>query len=176
VPAIRDGLRFNANPKSYRQAVALPADVGALMQRLNARAQQDQLDTLPQVAQALREETRTAPVALLKLFALKAARSWYGTDSGRREGGLLLMQLLYFALICASLYRAWQLGGPARLAAGGVGLLLLYSWLLTTLVLSILRYMTPVIGLAFVLAPALWREREAAPQSAARTLCEPATT
>ena len=174
VPTLRDGLRFNANPKSYRQAVPLPADVSALMQRFNARAQQDQMDTLPLVVQALREEVQTAPLALLKLFALKAARSWYGTDSGRREGVLLLMQLFYFGLIAASLYRAWQLGGAARLAAGGVGLLLLYSWLLTTLVLSILRYLTPVIGLAFVLVPALWQRRQPLPFGEVPHLTQPA--
>lgn len=175
VPAIRDGLRFNANPKSYRQTVTLPADVSALMQRLNARAQQDQLDTAPQVIQALREEFQTSPVTLLKLFALKAARSWYGTDSGRREGALLLLQLLYFGIIVTSLYRALQLGSTARLAAVGVGLMLLYSWLLTTLVLSILRYLTPVIGLAFVLVPALWQPREHATLGAVQKATQSAT-
>ncbi|MGH9801823.1 MAG: ArnT family glycosyltransferase, partial [Blastocatellia bacterium] len=37
VPSIRDGLRFAVNLKKYRQAVTVPEDMRAMMQRIDAR-------------------------------------------------------------------------------------------------------------------------------------------
>lgn len=148
MPGIRDGLRFAVNLKRYRQAVAVPDDVRALMQRLDARA--PELTSLPRLAAILAGE---APAPIAKLLALKAARSWYATDSGRREGALLALQAIYLCLIGWSGWRAWRIGGRARALAAGLGLTLLYFWGMTTLMLSILRYLTPAIGLLFALLP-----------------------
>lgn len=52
---------------------------------------------------------------------------------------------------------AWRAGGKSRELIFGLGLTLLYFWGMTVLTLSILRYLTPIIGLSFVLLPGLLR-------------------
>ncbi|MBS1790730.1 MAG: glycosyltransferase [Acidobacteria bacterium] len=153
VPSIRDGLRFAVNLKRYRQAVPVPDDVRAMMQRIDARF--DEMDSLANVAKVVRDEASPQPMALVKLLLIKAARSWYATDSGRREGLILLFQIVYLVLVAIGGWRAWKSGGQARELFFGLALTLLYFWGMTVLTLSILRYMTPVIGLAFTLLGAL---------------------
>ncbi len=82
VPSIRDGLRFAVNLKKYRQAVSVPEDVRAMMQRIDGRF--NEMDSLSAVAKVVRDEAAPQPMALVKLLLIKAARSWYATDSGRR--------------------------------------------------------------------------------------------
>ncbi|MFN0109772.1 MAG: glycosyltransferase [Blastocatellia bacterium] len=148
VPSIRDGLRFAVNLKKYRQAVAVPEDVRAMMQRIDARY--DEMTSLDSLVKVVREEARPQPMALVKLVFIKAARSWYATDSGRREGLILLFQFVYLSLIVWGGWRAWKAGGQSRALVFGIALTLLYFWGMTMLTLSILRYLTPIIGLAFV--------------------------
>lgn len=155
VPSIRDGLRFALNLNSYRQVGAVPEDVRALMQRINARS--NELTSLPKIASVVSHEARPQPLALVKLLLIKSARSWYGTDSGRREGMILVFQVFYLGLTLAGGGRAWRAGGQRRELVWGIGLTLLYFWGMTILSLSILRYLTPIIGLSFVLLPGLFR-------------------
>ncbi|HMY73059.1 MAG TPA: glycosyltransferase [Blastocatellia bacterium] len=153
VPSIRDGLRFAVTAKSYRQTISVPDDVRAMMQRLDTRF--SELNSLPGIAAVVAEEARPQPMALVKLLGLKLARSWYATDSGRREGLILLFQIFYLGLTFAGGWRAWRTGGRARQLLIGLGLTLLYFWGMTVLTLSILRYLTPIIGLSFVVLPGL---------------------
>ncbi|MEK7829662.1 MAG: glycosyltransferase, partial [Acidobacteriota bacterium] len=148
VPSIRDGLRFAVNLKKYRQAVPVPEDVRAMMQRIDARF--DEMSSLSAVAKVVRDEAAPQPMALVKLLFIKAARSWYATDSGRREGLILLFQIVYLGLAAVGGWRAWKAGGQARELFFGIVLTLLYFWGMTILTLSILRYLTPIIGLSFV--------------------------
>lgn len=157
IPSIRDGLRFAVTAKSYRQTVSVPEDVRAMMQRLDARF--SELNSLPGIAAVVVEEARPQPMALVKLLLLKLARSWYATDSGRREGLILLFQIVYLGLTFAGAWMTWRAGGRARQMVFGLGLTLLYFWGMTVLTLSILRYLTPIIGLSFVVLPGLLRRR-----------------
>ena len=155
VPSIRDGLRFAVSAKSYRQTVTVPEDVRAMMQRLDARF--SELNSLPGIAAVVAEEARPQPMALVKLLLIKLARSWYATDSGRREGLILLFQIVYLGLTLLGGWFAWRAGGRSRELIFGICLTLLYFWGMTVLTLSILRYLTPIIGLSFVLLPGLLR-------------------
>lgn len=155
VPSIRDGLRFAVNLKKYRQAVSVPEDVRAMMQRIDGRF--NEMDSLSAVVKVVRDEAAPQPMALVKLLFIKAARSWYATDSGRREGLILLFQIVYLGLVAVGAWRAWKAGGQPRELFFGIALALLYFWGMTVLTLSILRYLTPVIGLSFVLLPGLWK-------------------
>ena len=154
VPSIRDGLRFAVNLKKYRQAVSVPEDVREMMQRIDARF--DEMISLPSVANVVRDEARPQPMALVKLLLIKAARSWYATDSGRREGLILLLQIVYLGLVAVGGWRAWKAGGQSRQLFFGIALTLLYFWGMTILTLSILRYLTPIIGLSFALLPGIF--------------------
>lgn len=158
--SIQDGLTFAVNPGAQRQPTQVSAGVAAVMQRVQARS--GQLTSLGAVAAVMWAELRTHPIAVGELVALKAARSWYGTDSGRQETAIPLIQAVYLLIFLAASYAAWTRGGPARQLTVGVWLLVLYFWGMTVLALSILRYMVPAIGLLFLLTPALvprWVER-----------------
>ena len=74
---------------------------------------------------------------------------------------MLLLQGLYLSLFAASGVLAWRTGGARRRAALAIGLLILQFWVMTTIVLSIARYMIPAMALGFLilphLVPARWR-------------------
>jgi hypothetical protein len=101
-------------------------------------------------------ESIVRPVAVVKLFLLKAARSWYGTDSRRLETPLMLLQLAYLALILWVTRVSWQLGGTARKLTVSIWLIAFYFWGMTIVALSISRYMLPAMGLLFTLLPAVY--------------------
>lgn len=151
VMSIRDGLMFGVQdgPRAY---IPLPANVERLQRDLLAHY--GDIKTLPQVAGVLFAEFQKDPMAVVQLFAIKSLRSWYGTDSGRYDSISALIQLPY---LLAALWssRAAHKQGKSGLA-GGVWLVVVYFWLATIAVLSILRYMVPVIGLLFLLFPAGW--------------------
>jgi hypothetical protein len=89
-----------------------------------------------------------------KLLTLKAARSWYGTDSGRYENGIMLLQILFSVPVLWGSLVCWKQGGIARHLAIVVWALVLYFWAMTILVFSMLRYMVPAIGLLAMTIPA----------------------
>jgi hypothetical protein len=150
-PGIRDGLTFAVVPKGYRQEIKVPEDVAALMRDI--RVHSDEMQSLRGIVSVLTEKWRLQPLPVAKLFTLKAARSWYGTDSGRFETPILLIQTAYLILALWGSGAAWRRGGITKQLAIGIWLLVLYFWGMTVLALSILRYMVPAMGLLFVLIP-----------------------
>jgi 4-amino-4-deoxy-L-arabinose transferase-like glycosyltransferase len=151
--AVRDGLTFAVvrPSKDYRQIVNVPQDVVALTQDIFVRL--DETPSLGHIASVLIEKLQTQPLTVVKLFALKAMRSWYGTDNGRLETPIMLIQTVYFVLILSSSVMLWKRGGIVQRLTLNIWLIVVYFWVMTTLVLSILRYMVPVMGLLFVLVP-----------------------
>ncbi len=151
--SIRDGLTFAANREEGRVGAVVPPRALEVMRQLHAR--HDELESFNGIATELTRQVQQRPEAVAELFAFKVARSWYGTDSERFEAPILLLQILYVAGLIYCTARAWRMNGVFRRLAIAVWCLTLYFWGMTVLVLSILRYMTPVIGLLFVLVPAL---------------------
>lgn len=100
------------------------------------------------------QEAAHNPAGGLQLLGLKMARSWYGTESGRLEAASLGVQVLYLAAVLWGGLTVWRSEQTHRqylvfaVAIGG------YFWLATVAVLSILRYMTPVMGVLIPLIPA----------------------
>lgn len=101
------------------------------------------------------------PLAVLQLFALKALRVWYGTDSQWLEKELILVQLPFLAGFVFGLFLLWKGATPQHsyivLASGVV----LYTWAMAVAALSIARYMTPAVTLAVpawgMTAATLWQ-------------------
>jgi 4-amino-4-deoxy-L-arabinose transferase-like glycosyltransferase len=155
--SIRDGLTFALNTNGYRNDIHVPDSVQHLMQQLFVRW--PEMRTLGGIAVVLGQAFQTDPWAVVQLLLLKAARAWYGTDSGRLEREILIVQVCYLGLgLCAGV-AAWRGNRFSRDAVIYIGLMVLYFWAITTLVLPILRYMLPVFGLVFVLVPKLVRGR-----------------
>lgn len=154
VPSIRDGLTYGVSSKGFRQVGGVPADVAELMNDIQARY--GELNSLTDIAAIMSKELLVRPVAVVKLFLLKAVRSWYGTDSRRLETPMMLLQLAYLALILWATKISWQLGGTVRKLTVSIWLIAFYFWGMTIVALSISRYMLPAMGLLFTLLPAVF--------------------
>ena len=151
---IHDGLTFLAVPKEYRREVAVPADVADLMWTIHER--RDETATTGGVLRVIGEEARAAPLAFAKLMGIKAARSWYGIDSRVLELPTIVLQLVYLALIGWGSVYAWRAGGALRRLTAGNWLIVFYFWGMTLLVVPLLRYMAPVMGLLLIALPGVY--------------------
>ena len=154
--SIRDGLTFAANTKGYREDILIPDNVQGLTDDLLGQAQSGQMGRLQNILTVLGQEFRLRPLDVISLYAFKALRSWYATDSGRFEMPSIFLQGLYFVAIIVSSGKSWQQGGRVRQMAAAAWLILGYFWFMTIAVLSILRYMLPAIGLLFLLLPGIF--------------------
>jgi 4-amino-4-deoxy-L-arabinose transferase-like glycosyltransferase len=152
-PSIRDGLTFAVRDKGYRKPAGVAPRTRRFMERLDARV--SGTTSLGVVAVALGAEVRADPRAGLELLALKATRSWYGTDSMRHERALVLVQLVWIGGALWASRVALRRGGRARRLTAVVWLCIAYFWAMTILVLSVARYMVPATGLLFLLLPVL---------------------
>jgi 4-amino-4-deoxy-L-arabinose transferase-like glycosyltransferase len=152
-PSIRDGLSFGGDRKAWRQPIALPAELRAFTADVDARY--GTLNSGKAIAAFLVEELRSRPVAVLQLVLWKAARAWYATDSGRWDRLALAIQGPYLLLFLWSSIRAWRAGRWPRALVALVGVIVLYSWAMSMVAFSIVRYLTPAICLFFVLVPAV---------------------
>jgi len=156
--SMRDGLTFAIHRKGYRQGTSVPWDVATLTQDTLSRL--SEMNSIGGITSIMAEEWRRNPLAVSKLFAIKAARSWYGTDSHRFETPIILIQLVYLGLAMWGGRIAWRQGGAAKQLVISVWLVVLYFWGMTLLALSILRYMVPTMGLLFLLIPVVFHKRE----------------
>ena len=149
-PSIRDGLTFAVHPqKAYRQPRAVPADIRAVQMAVLERY--PRLNSVGAIAEVVFEQACQRPLAVFKFVAWKAARAWYGTDTGRWEWPILVIQLIYLSMIAAGAViasRSPDTRGLALIPAAVIA----YFWVMTVATLSILRYMVPAMGLGFVLA------------------------
>jgi hypothetical protein len=156
ISSIEDGLTFFAKKNDYRAVddFSFPLDVKAFSSRYRAKSNSGQINSISDIATELSRETRIHPVTVTKLFAIKTIRSWYATDSGRYESIIMLVQAFYLPLILLGSIALWKMGGIQRTYMLFVLSLMIYFWLTTISVLSIVRYMVPVTGLLFTFIPA----------------------
>lgn len=141
--SLLDGLTLTAKPD--RQGPDVPADVRRLMQDIqdNRRRIRGPADALQLMVE------RAEPATLAKMLWVEASRSWYATESLRFEKWLRLLQLPYLALILWGIWR-WGRCPESRLWALLTVTITLYFWAMTTLVLSVLRYMVPAMALLMI--------------------------
>ena len=155
---MRDGLAgFAIDPPPHRTGGGVPEDVRLLMMDMWQR--KDEMLSISGLASILWHEIRIHPVALIKLYLLKVARSWYGTDTGRSEKIILLVQLLYLCLTGWAIRTMWKHKQDRALMAG-ILVLVTYFWGMDVLVNSTLRYVLPVIGALLLLIGAALASRK----------------
>ena len=154
MPGIRAGLAFAVDQRGYRRDFSVPDDVRAMTSLIHAR--EGEMNGLREAIAVVVDGALAYPWALPKLILIKAARSWYGTDSGDREVTIGLFQVVYLGLAFYGAWRTWRLGLPhqQKLLLVVLGFVLSF-WALTMLVFSIARYMVPAIGLLFLFLPAV---------------------
>jgi 4-amino-4-deoxy-L-arabinose transferase-like glycosyltransferase len=164
---IQDGLTFLAVPKEYRAEVAVPADVEAMMWRFHER--RPEMGSMGAAVRVILDEAAAEPLTFAHLQLIKAGRSWYGIDSRRFEAPVIALQAVYLGLIVWGSVVAWRRGGGLRRMTLGHWLVVAYFWAMTILVVPLLRYMLPVMGLLMVAIPGVWvslRGRFGAPRPA----------
>ncbi len=154
--AILDGFTFSVRAnQEWRKPIDLPDDVERLMRAVDRR--EAEMKTVRSALRVVADEARQRPLAMVKLLSLKAARSWYATDSRRFDKVILLLQIPFAVLFLVSARAAWRLGGEPRKMIQGATTVVVYFWLMNLVSNSLLRYMTPAIGLLFLALPALGR-------------------
>ncbi len=138
-PTVAAGLAFAERNEVEAPVRGVPGPV----RELGQRAQAEELSSYREIASFVGQEVRHHPVAVIELAAVKLTRSWYGTDSFRREPILLLVQVAFLALAIPGLVLL-RANRDAFLWIVG---LVLYFWLVTLTSVSIVRYMLPAVAL-----------------------------
>jgi len=159
IKGMRDGLTYAVQKEIYRQKFVISEDVRAVMR--NVSENQSALVSTSRVGEFMLNELTRDPVAVLKLIGIKVLRSWYATDSGRYETPIMLLQAGYFVAILIGSIRLFgysTLPSVQRKVGIYIIAIVAYYWLMTISVLSIVRYMTPVIGLLFIFLPGIWQK------------------
>ncbi len=147
--AMRGGLIFAVVDSSYKNSISVPSDVRELMEDINAHY--EELAPTEKLLSYLKVKILESPLPVVKLFAIKALRSWYATDRQSYENYIILVQIPYLILILLGSWLAWKRGGASRSLMIGIWLVTLCNWGMNMLVTSTLRYMVPVIGLQLTL-------------------------
>lgn len=151
--AMRDGLTCALVTKGYRNRLDVSPPMAELVETAVQQWQQGELETSGEIVWFLAGQFEQRPLSVLRLVGWKMARAWYGTDAQHKgEQWILMIQVGYFFLIAWGGYHLWYSGNVGREWIFVSGVLVLYFWAMTTISLSILRYMVPVTGLLFVLA------------------------
>jgi hypothetical protein len=149
--SLKDGLTFAAGNKTFRHGVYVPGDVRQLMTRLTS--QYESIQTYGDVARAISRETKEHPLAVLKLYLIKVARSWYGTDSQRWELEIALVQCPYLLLTTFAGFCCWRSGGKPRRLVTLIAVIVLYFWFMNIMSTTIARFSVPSMALMFLLVP-----------------------
>lgn len=149
-PSLLDGLTFALGTGYSGDRAPVSGDVRVLMERI--RSGSAAWPGVGGLLHGVAHEALHAPAAAARLLLLKAGRSWYATDEMWYERLILGVQALYLVPALAGVWLGLRRGAPGR---GVVALLLMvvcYFWAMTLTMLSIVRYMVPVMGLLFGLA------------------------
>jgi 4-amino-4-deoxy-L-arabinose transferase-like glycosyltransferase len=151
--SILDGLTFAVlNPFGSRQGTKVPADVEKLMKEIATKYSDT---TTGKLWGFLMAKFQQQPVTVAKLFILKTVRAWYGTNTNKLERIIQLFQLVFMALLSCSCFIFWRNRPKERFLVVGAAALLCYYWGMTIMVLSIVRYLVPILGVLLIFIPAL---------------------
>ena len=160
---IRDGLSLNMPEKSFRAPFDFPQDVQEVL--TNFQANYYDYQSTGQILSFLISELQTNPSGVIKLYLIKAARSWYGTDAHRIKTEQFLMVFMGLWLVLYVMAFVWIYRNRStykRLYQ--ISLFLLWAtlsiWVLNTAASSLGRYMVPMMAAnALVLVPFIFQKR-----------------
>lgn len=151
-PSMADGLRLGAGDPDTAGRVPMPASSRAVTEA----ATEAPLGSTTEIASFVGEQVQERPGGVAGLLAVKAARSWYGTEAVRNDGLVALVQAAYLLLIGVALARVGRrAGATGRRFSWFAAALLAVSWLVTALVLPLFWYVMPAINVALIAAGAV---------------------
>lgn len=143
-----DGLTFAIKPGAGGDRIALPKDVEELMQRIFLKTYI--LNTAGKKINYLIGEFQEYPLAVTKLAMIKIARSWYATDEMWHERRILSIQIIYILMAIIGLVLAFKKYRDKIYYISFLLAIMFYFWAMTTLVLSILRFMVPIMSFLLI--------------------------
>jgi len=148
--SIYDGITWAVRFSTPETRGGMPDDVLALMQRATQR--ESELATSSRaIGEFVWAEFKAQPMTVIKLYMIKLIRGLYAGIGIKNDTALLFAQLPVFAYAVWGLRATWQVR-EYRWYVLVVATLALYFWAMTTVALSIARYMVPVTGLLFAVA------------------------
>lgn len=142
---VKNGLSLSVDDPNEADRVLMPGAVRDVV--LDARAVQPDAEDPEPLGSFLVEQARERPIAVLGLLSLKGARAWYATESFRFELPIAVTQLAFLGTVVAGAHLAGTHGPAARWYLRLTVGITLATWLATVAVLSIVRYLVPVLGL-----------------------------
>ena len=156
VYSMRDGFAFNNH--AAKKDIDLPVKMDSTARKIsmtNARNGREMF-------QVIWQEVKDQPVVMAKLFGLKAIRSWYGVfiQDPVKEKIKLAFFFIYALLAIVGFLRYRGKNMLFRQFSWLFLIVLLYFWGMTILVVSMVRYMYPVFGLAVVFIPGIFKGNE----------------
>ena len=119
----------------------------AIMQEATDR--RPELTTYPDVVAFVADAARRDPVGFADLVIVKAARSWYSTESGTGDTFAALLQVATLAAAGFGIWSARRSGELCALSATVTLGVPMYFWLVSISVLPLARYMVPSEALLF---------------------------
>lgn len=148
---VKDGIAFALRVGEGGDRVAVPEDVGLLMQK----AREADLNSEWKIALFIIKQIQERPVAFLKLILIKMARAWYATSEMWWEQKILIVQFLYLIPALIGLFLAFKFFKDRTCYIIFILSIVFYFFLMTVVALSILRYMVPVMGLIIIFSAVL---------------------
>ncbi|MBL8778092.1 MAG: glycosyltransferase family 39 protein [Acidimicrobiales bacterium] len=140
-----EGLSFAVDSPAEAEDLPMPGGLRDFVVETHAR--EGELLRDGSARSYLGEALRERPVVVGQLVAYKAARSWYGTESFRFEGALLLTQLAWVGTAVVGAVAARRRSPAGRWYVWLVLALTGCAWLAAIGALSIVRYLVPTLGL-----------------------------
>jgi len=148
---VKAGILLSIGKRGEYRGVFLPSDVREFIRQLETKRLE--MTSLLNIGAILSQELISEPFVGMKFLAIKLTRGWYGTDSRNFEMAILLLQVPFLTLILWSSFLAWKQGVWERKFVIFVWVLVLYFWCMTTIVMSLVRFMVPAMALLFLLLP-----------------------
>lgn len=140
-----DGLTFAAKIGKGGDRAWVPGAVERLA--WHVRENQRSLHTAGEVADFMAAQLRRDPVAVIEMGLMKTLRSWYGTNAMWHERPVALIQAAYLLLAIPGIWLARRRFPAKYFLSLSLLAIVIYFWAMTVIVLSILRYMVPAMGI-----------------------------
>lgn len=140
-----EGLSFAVDSPAEADDLPMPGGLRDFV--VETQAREGELLREGTATAYLRGAMRDRPVVVGELVAYKAARSWYGTETFRFEGALLVTQIIWVTATVVGAVAARRRSAGARWYVWLVLALTGCAWIATIGALSIVRYMVPTLGL-----------------------------
>jgi 4-amino-4-deoxy-L-arabinose transferase-like glycosyltransferase len=140
-----DGLTRYLKPGEAGDTIYVPDDVKLLMKSVDESSKN--LTSIYKIFAYLFKYAMDNPEPVIKLFLMKVRRAWYATSTMWHEYKILVIQIFYIVSALIGIHLSFKKFKFNKLLLAFFLLTILYFWSITTLVLSILRYMIPAMGI-----------------------------